>query len=59
MHAGEEVLEDRLHRVDPFAVAEGLVEHTALAFAPDPAQAEIVIGPRMLLERRSSGLIFA
>src|SRR5690349_9841479 len=36
---GEDVLEHRPHRVDPLAVAVGLVEHAALAFTTDPAQA--------------------
>src|SRR5262245_50711372 len=51
LHAGEQVLEDGTHRVDALAVAERFVEHASLAFPADPAQAEVVIGARVLLER--------
>src|SRR5215831_21353091 len=45
LHAGQQMLEQRLDRVLPLVVADGGVEHAPLPFLLDPAQAEVVVRP--------------
>jgi hypothetical protein len=59
LHAGEQMLHQRLDRVDPLAVAERHVEQPALPVLLDPAQREVVVRPWAALLELSMKLILS